>query len=132
MEISLQSIVLFSVLTFTISYFTFNGTSSKKEIKIKSNRAKLNIVIRGDAKIDKQRLIKMATQSTLAAVDTASQYNPQVYKRWSREGQPKITLKCPNENEMNNLIKNAKKYKVHIQCINDKTTNKPLLLAVGP
>ncbi|KAG4107435.1 peptidyl-tRNA hydrolase II [Neocallimastix lanati (nom. inval.)] len=138
MEISLQSIVLFSVLTFTISYFAFNGTSNKKEINsneeviIKSKASKLNIVIRGDAKIDKQRLIKLATQSTLAAIDTASQYNPQVYRRWSREGQPKVTLKCPDENEMNNLIKSAKKYKVHVQSINDKTTNKPLILAVGP
>jgi PTH2 family peptidyl-tRNA hydrolase len=74
----------------------------------------------------------LATQSTLAAIDTASQYNPQVYRRWSREGQPKVTLKCPDENEMNNLIKSAKKYKVHVQSINDKTTNKPLILAVGP
>ena len=32
----------------------------------------------------------------------------------------------------NNLIKSAKKYKVHVQSINDKTTNKPLILAVGP
>ncbi|ORX81031.1 peptidyl-tRNA hydrolase II [Anaeromyces robustus] len=138
MEISFQTIALFSALAFTVSYFAINGTTSKnidskdKQIKITSNRAKLNIVIRGDAKIDKQRLIKLATQSTLAAIDIGSEYNPQVYKRWSREGQPKVTLKCPNEEEMNNLIKSANKNKVHVQCINDKATNKPILLAVGP
>ncbi|ORX50285.1 peptidyl-tRNA hydrolase II [Piromyces finnis] len=138
MEISLQTIVLLSAFSFAISYFSFNGTSKKKDnsnndqIKITSNRAKLNIVIRSDAKIDKQRLIKIATQSTLAAVDISKKHNTQVYNRWSREGQPKITLKCPNETEMNDLIKAADKYKVHIQCINDKNTNKPILLAVGP
>ena len=32
----------------------------------------------------------------------------------------------------NSLINNAKKYKVHVQSINDKINDKPVLLAVGP
>ncbi|KAJ3206427.1 Peptidyl-tRNA hydrolase protein 2, mitochondrial [Dinochytrium kinnereticum] len=95
------------------------------------------LCVRTDLEMGKGKVAAQCCHATLAAYNEMMQRDPEGLKRWERHGQPKITLKCPSEDELIKLQQKAQSLGIVAKVIRDagRTQIAPgskTVLAVGP
>ncbi|KAJ3117498.1 hypothetical protein HDU96_006592 [Phlyctochytrium bullatum] len=98
---------------------------------------KLVLCIRTDLEMTKGKIAAQCCHATLAAYQELSKQDPQGLRIWERHGQPKITLKCPSEDEMMELQGKALSLGIVAKVIRDAgrtqiAAGSKTVLAVGP
>ncbi|KAJ3097391.1 Peptidyl-tRNA hydrolase protein 2, mitochondrial [Phlyctochytrium planicorne] len=102
-----------------------------------SGEWKMVLCIRTDLEMGKGKVAAQCGHATLAAYIESAKTDPKGLKRWENSGQPKITLKCPNEDEMLELQKKARSLGIVAKVIRDAgrtqiAAGSKTVLAVGP
>ncbi|KAI8840558.1 peptidyl-tRNA hydrolase, partial [Chytridium lagenaria] len=95
------------------------------------------LCVRTDLEMGKGKVAAQCCHATLAAYNEMLQRDIKGVKRWEQFGQAKITLKCPNEDEMNALQKKALSMGLVAKVIRDAgrtqiAAGSKTVLAIGP
>nr|ALS04193.1 mitochondrial peptidyl-tRNA hydrolase 2-like protein [Acartia pacifica] len=98
---------------------------------------KMVLVARNDLKTGKGKAAAQCSHATLDAYIQAKKASPKYLKAWRMTGQPKVTLKCESEDELHNLLAQARSLKLVSTVIADagRTQIVPgskTVLAIGP
>ncbi|CAO1623614.1 unnamed protein product [Sympodiomycopsis kandeliae] len=98
---------------------------------------KLVLLVRTDLKMDKGKMAAQCSHATLACYKSLLNSNPQLVKHWETIGQAKVALKCPTEQEMNELEKKAKALGLCARSIRDAgrtqiAAGSKTVLGIGP
>lgn len=80
---------------------------------------KMILAVRMDLKMDKGKIAAQCGHATLAAYKAASRITPAYLKQWERLGQAKVAVKCPNEDALLELEKQAKSLGIAAKIIID-------------
>ncbi|KAI8618373.1 peptidyl-tRNA hydrolase [Chytriomyces sp. MP71] len=95
------------------------------------------LCVRTDLEMTKGKAAAQCCHATLASVRRIEKTDTKGLTKWERYGQAKVTLKCPNEEEMLNLQKKARAMGLVAESIRDAgrtqiAANSRTVLAVGP
>ena len=98
---------------------------------------KLVLLVRMDLKMAKGKMAAQCSHATLACYKSLSVSNPRLVKHWEKIGQAKVALKCPTEEEMNELEKKAKAVGLCAKSIRDAgrtqiAAGSKTVLGIGP
>lgn len=98
---------------------------------------KLVLLVRTDLKMDKGKMAAQCSHATLACYKSLLASNPKLVKHWETIGQAKVALKCPTEQEMNELEKRAKALGLCAKSIRDAgrtqiAAGSKTVLGIGP
>ncbi|KAJ3057688.1 hypothetical protein HDU99_007180, partial [Rhizoclosmatium hyalinum] len=98
---------------------------------------KMVLLVRTDLDMGKGKAAAQCCHATLAAYRKIETKDPKGLRNWERYGQAKVTLKCPNEEEMLALQKKARSLGLVAESIRDAgrtqiAANSRTVLAVGP
>ncbi|CAB4387340.1 unnamed protein product [Rhizophagus irregularis] len=84
-----------------------NITSLKQINPNHFDEFKLVLLVRSDLGMTKGKIAAQCSHATLACYKTLQKTNPQLIRAWENSGQPKITLKVNNYDELLSLEKRA-------------------------
>ncbi|KAJ3396698.1 hypothetical protein CcCBS67573_g07631 [Chytriomyces confervae] len=98
---------------------------------------KMVLCVRTDLEMGKGKAAAQCCHATLAAVRKIEKTDPKGLGKWERYGQAKVTLKCPSEDVMVDLQKQARAKGLVAESIRDAgrtqiAANSRTVLAVGP
>ncbi|KAI9347303.1 peptidyl-tRNA hydrolase PTH2-domain-containing protein [Obelidium mucronatum] len=98
---------------------------------------KMVLLVRTDLDMGKGKAAAQCCHATLAAFRKIEVKDPKGLRCWEKYGQAKVTLKCPNEDEMLALQKKARSMGIVAESIRDAgrtqiAANSRTVLAVGP
>lgn len=133
-------LILGMILGFVLGYWL--RARRRPEVKsIVSNRergeCKMVLIIRMDLQMGKGKVAAQCSHATLAAYQKAEKQCPEWIEDWEEWGTAKITLKCPDEDQMLLLQKSARKLGLVAVSIQDAgrtqiAAGSRTVLAIGP
>ncbi|KAJ3088463.1 Peptidyl-tRNA hydrolase protein 2, mitochondrial, partial [Physocladia obscura] len=115
--------------------------SNKKPLLSKSGEGKgpwkMVLLVRTDLEMSKGKAAAQCCHATLASVRKIEKQDPGGLHRWEKYGQAKITVKCPNEEQMIALQKQARLLGIVAESIRDAgrtqiAANSRTVCAIGP
>lgn len=77
------------------------------------------IILRNDLGMSTGKKVAQACHAAVIAVEMAKKMNPEIYQKWSNEGQKKVALKVQTEKELLDLYNMAKSMKFPCAIIQD-------------
>ncbi|TFK20149.1 peptidyl-tRNA hydrolase II [Coprinopsis marcescibilis] len=80
---------------------------------------KLVLVVRMDLKMGPGKIAAQCSHATLGCYRAMRSRNPVLLNHWERTGQTKVALRCPNEDELIALQKEAQRLNICVQTIRD-------------
>ncbi|KAJ2550965.1 hypothetical protein EV175_003867 [Coemansia sp. RSA 1933] len=92
---------------------------------------KLVLVVRGDMALSKGTVAQLCAQVTLECYKKAQRMAPRVLSEWEYTGQAKVTLKCPNADELAKLQEQADATGL-VACTSNSVNGEPAILGIGP
>ncbi|CAG8476374.1 14189_t:CDS:2 [Funneliformis caledonium] len=98
---------------------------------------KLVLLIRNDLGMTKGKVAAQCSHATLACYQSLQKSNPQLLEAWETSGQPKITLKVKDYDEMLSLANKAKEFGLCAKIIRDAghtqvASGSSTVLGIGP
>ena len=98
---------------------------------------KLVLCVRHDLKMKKGKVAAQCSHAAVAAYKRMKRMNPTVLREWEMDGQPKITVKLPGEEDMKTVVAEAHAAGLAVSVIRDagRTQVAPgtqTVAAIGP
>ncbi|MEM2094799.1 MAG: peptidyl-tRNA hydrolase Pth2 [Candidatus Bathyarchaeia archaeon] len=95
------------------------------------------IVIRKDLKMGLGKAIVQACHASVEASEVAKKMNPDIWRTWMDEGAKKVVVKVTSLEELLELEKKCKSYRLPVALVVDRgltqiPPNTPTALAIGP
>ena len=95
------------------------------------------LVIRKDLKMGTGKLVVQACHACLEASEEAKKRNPELWVRWREEGAKKVAVKVFSLEELEELEKKCRSYRLPVALIIDRgltplPPNTPTALGIGP
>ncbi|XP_062870427.1 peptidyl-tRNA hydrolase 2, mitochondrial [Trichomycterus rosablanca] len=112
-----------------------NGTETS--VMGESGEFKMVLVVRSDLKMGKGKVAAQCSHAAVSVYKQVQRRNPELLKQWEYCGQPKVVVRAPDEDELFQLLSQAKEVGLTVSLIQDagRTQIAPgsrTVLGIGP
>lgn len=112
-----------------------NGTETS--IMGDNGEFKMVLVVRSDLKMGKGKVAAQCSHAAVSVYKQVQRRNPELLKQWEYCGQPKVVVKAPDEDDLFQLLSQAKEVSLPVSLIQDagRTQIAPgsrTVLGIGP
>ncbi|NWR84667.1 PTH2 hydrolase, partial [Furnarius figulus] len=110
---------------------------AETDIMGESGEFKMVLIVRNDLKMGKGKVAAQCSHAAVSAYKQLQRRNPELLKQWEYCGQPKVVLKAPDEDTLEQLLAEAKRLGLTVSLIQDagRTQIAPgsrTVLGIGP
>ncbi|NXC05085.1 PTH2 hydrolase, partial [Orthonyx spaldingii] len=114
-----------------------NSLGGEPDVMGESGELKLVLIVRNDLKMGKGKVAAQCSHAAVSAYKQVHRRNPELLKQWEYCGQPKVVLKAPDEETLEQLLAEAKRLGLTVSLIQDagRTQIAPgsrTVLGIGP